>query len=86
MTPQEQFQLLREKAAFFSPQLRAIVGTHQGTRSFVLRRIWYYVRHQNLFVPGEESFFLPDDLLKPVFGENKVAVFAMSKYLARHIF
>ena len=51
-----------------------------------MNRLWLYIKQKNLFVPGNESNFLPDKLLEPIFGTKEVPVFGMSRYLARHIF
>jgi len=79
-------QFIPKGICFFSPQLRKIIRVQEGTRQTAVRRLWIYIKQKNLFVPGEPSYFLPDEALRPIFGSEKVPIFAMNRYLARHVF
>merc|ERR1711962_1475279 len=71
-----------------SPELAAIVGANKGemlARSEIVKRLWAYLKEKGLQDPDNKQFFTPDALMEPVFGNEKMRAFAMSKYLKDHL-
>ncbi len=68
-----------------SPALAAIVAAEQGeklTRSEIVKRLWDYIKEKNL---QDRRWFIPDKLMKPVFGSERIHAFDMIKYLDAHV-
>lgn len=68
-----------------SPQLGAVVGTAPLSRADAVSRVWIHIKRQNLQNPANKREILADDKLKAVFGKDKVTMFEMNKYLAKHL-
>ena len=72
-----------------SEDLRRIIGTNKGekiTRPQVVKRLWEYVKDNNLQDPENKQWFTPDKTMAPVFGTKKIKAFSMSKYLEDHLY
>ena len=72
-----------------SEDLRKIIGTNKGekiTRPQVVKRLWEYVKDNNLQDPQNKQWFTPDKTMAPVFGTKKIKAFSMSKYLEDHLY
>ena len=54
-------------------------------RSEVVKRLWAYLKKENLQDPENKQFFTPDKLMEPVFGKEKIKAFGMAKYLKEHL-
>merc|ERR1711987_12992 len=71
-----------------SPELAAIVGAKKDeklARSEVVKRLWAYLKAQNLQDPENKQYFTPDEKMAPVFGTEKIKAFGMAKYLKTHL-
>ena len=69
-----------------SADLAAVVGSAQLSRGEVVSKIWDYIKKNNLQNPANKREILADAKLKPVFdGKDKVTMFEMNKYLAKHL-
>ena len=68
-----------------SEELAAVVGPGPLPRGEVVSKVWAYIKAQKLQNPENRREILADDKLKPVFGKDKVTMFEMNKYLARHL-
>ncbi|XP_023349362.1 protein TRI1 [Eurytemora carolleeae] len=71
-----------------SAELSAIVGAGKDeklARSEVVKRLWAYLKEKKLQDPENKQFFTPDALMEPVFGNEKIRAFSMSKYLKDHL-
>ena len=53
--------------------------------SGVVKRLWAYLKKENLQDPENKQFFTPDKLMEPVFGKEKIKAFGMAKYLKEHL-
>jgi chromatin remodeling complex protein RSC6 len=77
-------------AAFMKPvqpddQLGAIVGNEPISRTEITRRIWEYIRRNNLQDPENRTLIKADDQLKQVFnGKDRVTMFEMTKLVFTH--
>ena len=71
-----------------SKELAAIIGTKSGekiSRPQVVKRLWAYLKENNLQDPENKQFFTPDAKMEPVFGNERMKAFSMSKYLKEHL-
>lgn len=69
-----------------SPQLAAVVGSEQLSRGEVVKRIWDYIKKNNLQNPQNKREIVADAKLKPIFGgKDRVSMFEMNKHLAGHL-
>lgn len=69
-----------------SPQLATIVGSCKNerlSRAEINKRLWAYLKKEKLL--DESLFFIPDELMKPVFGTERVWACWMAKYLVDHL-
>ena len=62
-----------------------MVGPDPLPRGQVVRKVWDYIKKQNLQNPENRREILADNKLKPIFGKDKVTMFEMNKYLAQHL-
>jgi chromatin remodeling complex protein RSC6 len=78
-------------AAFMKPMqpdaaLSAVVGGNPMPRTEITKRIWVYIKKNNLQDAKERRMINADDKLKPVFGgKGKVSMFEMTKLVNKHI-
>ena len=68
-----------------SPELAAVVGAEPLPRGEVVSKIWEYIKKNNLQNPQNKREIVADDVLRKVFGRDKVTMFEMNKYLAQHL-
>ena len=67
-------------------QLSAVVGSKPMPRTEVTKKIWDYIKKNNLQNPANKREILADAKLKPIFGgKDKVSMFEMNKHLAAHL-
>jgi upstream activation factor subunit UAF30 len=78
-------------AAFMKPvkpdeKLAAVIGTDPVPRTEVTRKVWDYVRKNNLQDPENKTFIRADPLLKEVFGgKDRVSMFEMTRLVFEHV-
>ena len=65
--------------------LAAVVGAEPLPRAEVVSKVWDYIKKQRLQNPENRREILADEKLKPVFGKDRVTMFEMNKYPARHL-
>jgi chromatin remodeling complex protein RSC6 len=68
-----------------SKDLAAIVGEEPMPRSEIVKRMWDYIKKNNLQNPKNKREILADDALKPIFGAAKVTMFEMNAHIARNV-
>lgn len=68
-----------------SPELAAIVGDQPIARGEVVSKVWEYIKKHELQNPQNKREIVADDLLRKVFGKDRVTMFEMNKYLAQHL-
>ena len=68
-----------------SADLAAIVGTGPMPRTEIIKKIWDYIKKNNLQDPTNKRNINPDDKLAKVFGsKNAVDMFQMTKLVSKH--
>lgn len=69
-----------------SADLEAVVGKGPMPRSDVTKKIWEYIKKNNLQNPANKRNILADDKLKAVFGgKGEVTMFEMTKLVSAHL-
>lgn len=68
-----------------SKELAAIVGEEPMPRSEIVKRMWDYIKKNDLQNPKNKREILADDALKPIFGAPKVSMFEMNAHIARNV-
>lgn len=69
-----------------SMALSAIVGTSALPRTEVVKKLWAYIKKNNLQDPKNKRNIKADDKLKPVFaGKAIVSMFEMTKLVSKHL-
>ena len=50
-----------------------------------VKRLWAYLKEKELQDPENKQWFTPDETMAPIFGDEKIKCFSMSKYLKEHL-
>lgn len=67
-------------------ELEAVVGKGPMSRPEVVKKLWEYIKKNNLQNPANKRNILADDKLKPVFGgKGEVTMFEMTKLVSAHM-
>jgi chromatin remodeling complex protein RSC6 len=74
------------KAMTPSAQLSAVIGSTPLPRTEVTKKVWDYIKKQNLQDEANRRMINADDKLKPVFGgKSQVSMFEMTKLISDHL-
>ncbi|MBP9816659.1 MAG: hypothetical protein KBD05_01360 [Candidatus Pacebacteria bacterium] len=74
------------KPMTLSPELQAVVGAGPMPRSEVTKKIWEYIKKNDLQNPKNKRNILADDKLKVLFGgKAEVTMFEMTKLISPHM-
>jgi len=66
--------------------LAAIVGSKPLPRSEMTKKLWDYIKKNNLQDPAKKTMINADEALKVVFGGKKqVSMFEMTKLVSTHV-
>lgn len=81
----------KANSAFMKPlqltaDLEAVVGKGPMARSQVVKKLWEYIKKNNLQDPANKRNIVADAALKPVFGGKAVVnMFEMTKLVSKHL-
>lgn len=75
--------LLRPLA--LSAELEAVVGKGPMPRSEVVKKLWEYIKKNDLQNPKNKRNIFADAKLQPIFGKKEVNMFEMTKLVSAHI-
>ena len=74
------------KALTPSKELAAVVGDKPLARTEVVKKLWAYIKKNNLQDAKNRRAINADDKLKPVFGgKAQVSMFDMTKLISNHL-
>lgn len=74
------------KPLTISPELAAVVGPGPMPRTEVVKKLWEYIKKNNLQNPKNKRNILADEKLKVVFGgKGEVTMFEMTKLVSPHL-
>jgi chromatin remodeling complex protein RSC6 len=68
-----------------SPELAAVIGASPLPRTEVTRKIWDYIKSNNLQDSANKRMINADEKLRKVFGKDQVSMFEMTKILNQHL-
>ena len=69
-----------------SPELEEVVGKGPLPRSQVVKKLWEYIKKNNLQNPANKRNILADDKMKAIFGgKGEVTMFEMTKLVSAHM-
>jgi len=69
-----------------SADLAVVVGPEPKPRTEVTKKLWEYIKRNNLQNPAKKSEILADESLRKVFGGvEKVTMFEMTKLVNKHL-
>jgi chromatin remodeling complex protein RSC6 len=69
-----------------SPQLAEVIGEKAVPRTEVTKKLWAYIKKNNLQDPKNRRMIKADGALKPVFGgKAQVNMFEMTKLVGKHL-
>lgn len=80
----------KPNAAFMKPltpsaQLAAVVGATPLPRTEVTKKIWDYIKANNLQDAANRRNINADAKLRPIFGKDQVSMFEMTKLVSQHL-
>ena len=69
-----------------SPELEAVIGPGPMARRQVVKKLWEYIKGNNLQNPANKRNILADEKLKVIFGgKGEVTMFEMTKLVSAHL-
>lgn len=73
------------KALMPSAALAQVVGTAALPRTEVVKKLWAYIKKNNLQDAQNRRNINADDKLMPIFGKKQVSMFEMTKIVSGHL-
>ena len=69
-----------------SAELEAVVGAGPMPRPTVTKKLWEYIKKNNLQDPKDKRTIVNDDNLKKIFdGKSTVGMMEMGKFISKHL-
>ncbi len=69
-----------------SPELAEVVGEGPMPRTEVTKKLWVYIKENNLQDPTNKRNINADEKLKAIFdGQGTVSMFEMTKLVSKHL-
>lgn len=65
--------------------LAAVVGNEPLTRADLTKKIWDYIKSNDLQDAKDRRAINADDKLRPIFGKDQVSMFEMTKLVNQHV-
>ena len=80
----------KANSAFMKPmtvssELAEVVGKGPMPRSEVVKKLWAYIKKNDLQNPKNKRNIMADDKLQPIFGKKEVSMFEMTKLVSKHL-
>ena len=73
------------KPLTLSAELEAVVGKGPMARGQVVKKLWEYIKKNDLQNPANKRNIFADDKLRPLFGKDEVNMFEMTKLVSGHM-
>ena len=82
--------MAKANAKFMAPltpsaELAAVVGATPLPRTEIVKKMWDYIKKNNLQDKTNKRMINADDTLKCIFGKNQVNMFEMTKIVSSHL-
>ena len=68
-----------------SSELEAVIGAGPMPRGQVVKKLWEYIKKNDLQNPANKRNIFADDKLRPIFGKDEVTMFEMTKLVSSHL-
>jgi chromatin remodeling complex protein RSC6 len=80
----------KPNAAFMAPLtpsavLGEVIGTKPLPRTEIVKKIWDYIRKNNLQDKKNRRMINADTKLKPLFGKDQISMFDLAKIVSKHV-
>ncbi|KAJ4830096.1 hypothetical protein Tsubulata_017779 [Turnera subulata] len=73
------------KLCSLSPELQEFIGESELARTGVVKKLWAYIRENNLQDPKNKRNIICDESLRTLFQVDSIDMFQMNKALSKHI-
>ena len=73
------------KAMTPSPSLAAVIGDKPVPRTEVTKKVWEYIKKNNLQDKAKRTMINADAKLKEIFQKAQVSMFEMTKLISNHL-
>jgi SWIB-domain-containing proteins implicated in chromatin remodeling len=83
--------MAKANAKFMTPltpsaELSKVTGTNPLPRTEVVKKVWAYIKKNNLQDTNNKRNINADSVLKPIFGgKNQVNMFEMTSLISKHL-
>ncbi|WPU63579.1 SWIB/MDM2 domain-containing protein [Peredibacter starrii] len=68
-----------------STELAGVIGSAAVPRTEVVKKLWAYIKKNNLQNPKNKRNILCDDKLSKVFGKKEVTMFELASLIGKHL-
>ena len=68
-----------------SPALAEVIGSKPLPRTEIVKKIWEYIRKNNLQDKKNRRMINADSKLKPLFGKDQISMFELAKVVNKHV-
>jgi chromatin remodeling complex protein RSC6 len=80
----------KPNAAFMAPltpdaTLAEVIGNKPLPRTEIVKKIWEYIKKNNLQDKTNKRMINADDKLRPLFGKAQISMFELAKVVNQHI-
>ena len=73
------------KALAPSSTLSTVIGSSSVPRTEAVKKIWDYIKKNNLQDKANRRNINADEKLRPLFGKDQVSMFDLAKILSKHL-
>jgi chromatin remodeling complex protein RSC6 len=73
------------KAMTPSPALAAVIGSSPMPRTEVTKKLWAYIKRNNLQDAKQRRMINADEKLRPIFKKDQVSMFDMTKLVNKQL-
>ncbi|XP_050364503.1 upstream activation factor subunit spp27-like isoform X2 [Argentina anserina] len=73
------------KLSSLSPELQKVTGVSELARTEVVKKLWNYIRENNMQDPNNKKVIICDELFRNLFEVDSIDMFQMNKALSKHI-
>lgn len=68
-----------------SPALGEVVGSKPLARTEIIKKIWDYIKKNNLQDKKNRRMINADGKLRPLFGKDQISMFELAKVVNKHV-
>ena len=68
-----------------SPALAEVIGSKPAPRTEVVKKIWDYIKKNNLQDKKNRRNINADGKLRPLFGKDQISMFDLAKIVNKHV-